>query len=149
MSDENDNDPAFPIPHFARPDGDIEWGYPGLTKRELFAAMAMQGLLSNYVACCESGFQDQRGDFENFAIARADALLAELAEWKHRETVSNRVAEKAEEENDRLRVEVERLRQYEPLPGGTPLREVLLRREIERLRSEPHCPTCGGERGPT
>ena len=52
-------------------------------------------------------------------------------------------------EIDRLRAEVERLRQYEPLPGGTPLREVLLRREIERLRSEPHCPTCGGERGPT
>ena len=23
------------------------------------------------------------------------------------------------------------------------------RAEIERLRSEPHCPTCGGERGPT
>ena len=21
--------------------------------------------------------------------------------------------------------------------------------EVERLRSEPHCPTCGGERGPT
>ncbi len=24
-----------------------------------------------------------------------------------------------------------------------------LRAEVERLRSAPHCPTCGGERGPT
>ena len=79
MSNPNDNDPAFPIPHFARPDGHVDYGFSGLTKRELFAAMAMQGLLSNYAACCEAAFQDQRGDFESFAIARADALLAELA----------------------------------------------------------------------
>lgn len=32
------NDPAFPWPHT---------GHSGLTKRELFAAMAMQGLLSS------------------------------------------------------------------------------------------------------
>ena len=44
------------------------------------------------------------------ADAEIERLRAELAEWKHRETVSNRVAEKAEEENDRLRAEVERLR---------------------------------------
>ena len=71
MSNATTDLPAFPIPGplFAT----------GLTKRELFAAMAMQGLLSNYAACCEAGFQDQRGDFESFAIARADALLAELA----------------------------------------------------------------------
>ena len=68
MSNPNADAPAFPI--------DNKYG---LTKRELFAAMAMQGLLSNYAACCEAAFQDQRGDFESFAIARADALLAELA----------------------------------------------------------------------
>ena len=39
-------------------------------------------------------------------------------------------------EIDRLRAEVERLRQYEPLTGGTSLREVVLRREIERLTRE-------------
>ena len=41
MSDENE--PAFPIPHFARPDGDIEWGAPGLTKREYIAALLGPG----------------------------------------------------------------------------------------------------------
>ena len=79
MSNPNDHVPAYPFPHFARPDGHVDYGFSGLTKRELFAAMAMQGLLSNYAACCEAAFQDQRGDFESFAIARADALLAELA----------------------------------------------------------------------
>ena len=39
-------------------------------------------------------------------------------------------------EIDRLRAEVERLRQYEPLRGGVPLREVVLRREVERLTQE-------------
>ena len=39
-------------------------------------------------------------------------------------------------EINRLRAEIERLRQYEPLPGGAPLREVLLQREVERLTRE-------------
>ena len=48
----------------------------GLTKRELFAAMAMQGLISNpdksYDSACAA----------SDAVAFADALLAELAKEK-------------------------------------------------------------------
>ena len=48
-------------------------GYTGLTKRELFAAMAMQGLIS-------SGYVQQKfGHLQADAVRHADALLAELA----------------------------------------------------------------------
>jgi hypothetical protein len=47
--------------------------YDGLTKRELFAAMAMQGLLSNHNVDLE------RDDIAAHAVMRADDLLAELA----------------------------------------------------------------------
>ena len=50
--------------------------YSGVTKREYFAAMAMQGLLSNLEAIRREGFQDR--DIEEFAIMRADALIAAL-----------------------------------------------------------------------
>ncbi len=49
----------------------------GLTKRELFAAMAMQGLLSNLASLRREGFRDS--DIREFAIFNADALIAELA----------------------------------------------------------------------
>lgn len=39
--------------------------------------------------------------------AERDRLAAELVEWKHRDTVSNRIAEQAQEENDRLRAALE------------------------------------------
>jgi hypothetical protein len=48
------------------------WSEGGLTKRELFAAMALQGMLS------DSNLTDT---FENFArnsVKSADALIAEL-----------------------------------------------------------------------
>jgi hypothetical protein len=48
--------------------------YPGLTKRELFAAMAMQGMMSN--ANCTFGDADRCA---SEATRIADALLAELA----------------------------------------------------------------------
>jgi hypothetical protein len=46
------------------------------------------------------------------------------------------LAAESDAEIERLRAEIERLRQYEPLPGGVPLREVLLQREVERLTRE-------------
>ncbi len=48
----------------------------GLTKRELFAAMAMQGLLSNLASIRREGFRDR--EIEEFAVIRADALIAAL-----------------------------------------------------------------------
>lgn len=46
----------------------------GLTKRELFAAMAMQGLLANP----EGGDRHQEL-IADYAVAQADALLAKLS----------------------------------------------------------------------
>jgi hypothetical protein len=52
-------DPSSPVTH-------------GLTKREYFAAMAMQGLLT------ESQVLDNHDKFAKFAVQAADALIAEL-----------------------------------------------------------------------
>ncbi len=53
--------------------GMILRGHDGLTKRELFAAMAMQGLLANM----------QEIDFEPaLAVSCADALIADLGREK-------------------------------------------------------------------
>lgn len=52
-------------------------GDPGLTKREYFAGLAMQGLLSNWEALIRMGFR--ANEVEKFAIERADGLLKELA----------------------------------------------------------------------
>lgn len=60
---------AFPIPKSDLAGShDAEYG---LSKREYFAAMAMQGLLAHY------GNDDSR--IADWAISEADALLAELA----------------------------------------------------------------------
>lgn len=74
------NDPAFPTEWISRNSyGDIRerTTVPGLTKRELFAAMAMQGLLSNWEALARMGFKSS--EVEKFAIDRADALLKGLS----------------------------------------------------------------------
>ena len=47
---------------------------PGLTKRELFAAMAMQGVVSN--ARLKEGITDE--EVVKVAVAYADALLSAL-----------------------------------------------------------------------
>lgn len=47
--------------------------YMGLTKRELFAAMAMQGL-----NCCEAFSKHGASDIARYSAEQADALLAEL-----------------------------------------------------------------------
>lgn len=50
------------------------FGYQGLTKRELFAGMAMQGLLAKH------GEDDYPAEtLSQYARKHADALLAELA----------------------------------------------------------------------
>lgn len=52
--------------------------YPGygLSKKELFAAMAMQGLLSNLSGLRKEGFKDS--EIEEFAIIRANGLCKKL-----------------------------------------------------------------------
>ena len=49
-------------------------GDPGLTKREYFAGLAMQGLLADPITN-----QVEREEFGEIAVAYADALLAALA----------------------------------------------------------------------
>lgn len=52
----------------------------GLTKRELFAAMAMQGALAAHTDMSGMrGYEGWREEFSRESIRFADALLAELA----------------------------------------------------------------------
>lgn len=56
---------------FARPADSLDDGSAGLTKREYFAAMAMQGLAANPDPISTSGIA-------RIAVSLADALIAEL-----------------------------------------------------------------------
>ena len=58
------NEPAFPIT-----DPTNDFHRPGLTKRELFAAMAMQGMCNDY---------EHMANAADVAVFAADALLAAL-----------------------------------------------------------------------
>ena len=69
------SEPAFPTDN-ERQVGENTWHYAGLTKRELLAAMAMQGLLANLADIRREGFRDR--EIEEFAVMKADALIAEL-----------------------------------------------------------------------
>ena len=53
-------------------------GDPGLTKREIFAAMAMQGIFANGVILERHGLAGD--DVAKAAVNAADALLARLSE---------------------------------------------------------------------
>lgn len=66
------NKPAYPRPFSESHLTNIE-AQGGCTKRELFAAMAMQGML-------KGKYEDAYVDIAVFACDAADALLAELAE---------------------------------------------------------------------
>lgn len=74
--------PAFPVECQFGPDEKVRGmqtgtysGYEiGLTKRELFAAMAMQGLLANHHA-----WEATAKEIARFAVEQADMQLAELS----------------------------------------------------------------------
>ncbi len=75
------NDTAFSIPETK--DNIVEWG---LTKREYFATMAMQGMLGhpgNGLSTGDATPKETRDDpafqrLANCAVIQADALIAEL-----------------------------------------------------------------------
>jgi hypothetical protein len=70
----NGTDMAFPVPMTESPNNSAQFG---LTKREYFAALAMQG----HLACSErtlGGFNDME-TLSRECVDVADALLAELA----------------------------------------------------------------------
>ena len=68
--------PAMPTPDTYHPNGQIEYGNTGLSKREYFSAVALQGLLMKYG---ENNFS-RRDSMAEIAVGYADALLKELEE---------------------------------------------------------------------
>lgn len=66
------NDQAFPLEHDVEAATNLRQVVAyGLTKRELFAAMAMQGMHASTPGCISE-------DVSFFAVRAADALIAEL-----------------------------------------------------------------------
>lgn len=87
MSIKNGDMPAKPTPYMdmVNMSGELHCDNAGLTKREQFAAMAMQGMLSNkYVSDFSAEINDDSYDrpngLANNAVRYADALLAQLEE---------------------------------------------------------------------
>lgn len=69
------NDPAYPVPN----DRGYIRDYDGLTKRELFAAMAMQALAQGICKMDDFGIiTNAPNDVAEIACTYADALIAEL-----------------------------------------------------------------------
>ena len=67
------NQAAFPIAGHMGPNDNYQWGEYGLTVREHFAAMAMQGLCAGPAA---------KGSFSSYVelgMPSADALLAKMS----------------------------------------------------------------------
>ncbi len=72
---------AFPYVYIDRSKPNLEETnvHPGLTKREIFAAMAMQGLMAARVGSLQQVRDEQ---YAENAVFHADALLAELEKAK-------------------------------------------------------------------
>jgi len=82
----NANDPAFPAEWFDSDSGQTKMAYAkGMTKREYFAAMAMNGTLAdgNLMATVDEKAREANIPtpiaISNFALQCADALIAELS----------------------------------------------------------------------
>lgn len=73
------NESAFPRPKITGPYGEDLKVYEGLTKREYFAGLAMQGFLAN--SFCDTvrplSFAT-REEIASLSVSQADALLKEL-----------------------------------------------------------------------
>lgn len=81
--DRNGNDPAYPILEFNPQIKSLELSSTGMSKRELIAAMCLQGLLSNSVYA-EMMFEkipakEQSVFVCEIAIEQADELLKQLS----------------------------------------------------------------------
>ena len=70
------NEPAYPVPLGAEEGLAAGMNPNGLTKREHFAALAMQGILANPIY--DPPRRAKLGGMSEDAVAAADALLAEL-----------------------------------------------------------------------
>lgn len=75
------NHPANPVSEEEtdRMDGGVKI-YSGLTKREHYAGLAMQGMISNLSAISREGFKDS--EIAKISVIMSDALIAELNKEK-------------------------------------------------------------------
>lgn len=69
------DEPAFPTDTYRDRKGIIKRVSGGLTKREMFAAMAMQGMLPHYF---DSAIQNNEHTLARYSTNIADALIKEL-----------------------------------------------------------------------
>lgn len=75
MSSEIDNGgPAFPVADSVYPNGQIQYGFTGMTLRDWFAGQALAGLLANATLGSEPA-----GEIARWSYETADAMLAERA----------------------------------------------------------------------
>jgi hypothetical protein len=80
----NPNDSAFSKSAFYHPDGGLDVPQEGLSKREYFAAMALQG----FFAAAHHSDTDVEY-FAPIAVQAADALIAELNKQPNHDTPNN------------------------------------------------------------
>tara|TARA_R110002126_G_scaffold50962_2_gene139951 strand:+ start:284 stop:523 length:240 start_codon:yes stop_codon:yes gene_type:complete len=73
----NPNEPAFAKPAFYHPNGGLDSPNEGLTKREYFASMALQGIIAN-----KDGLDIKIERIVESAVDTADALIEELNKTK-------------------------------------------------------------------
>lgn len=81
------DDPAYPEPGLSNlPNGEFLYGRSGMTIREHFAGLAMQGLLANPARCpgaeVEGGADAYSRLVAQVSTEFADALIAELERTK-------------------------------------------------------------------
>lgn len=69
----NGTEPAFARAGSVYPSGDCEYPSVGLTKREYFAALVMQGL------CANTNYLPSSDVIARWSVERADELIAALA----------------------------------------------------------------------
>lgn len=79
MSDKpKDGGPAFPVPDSHHANGQVQYGCNGMSKREWFAGMALQGWLASFGpddGCSSSG---TKAAIAKQSYEFADAMLAAL-----------------------------------------------------------------------
>lgn len=69
---------AFPSESYNHNTGDLVSLHEGLTKRELFAGMAMQGMLVTPDELAGKTMNERYDNIAEFAVKYADALIKEL-----------------------------------------------------------------------
>ena len=69
MSKEPENPNAFPSPDTYHPNGQVEYGAPGMSLRDWFAGQALAGLLA------DSNTSGTYKEFADYAYQYADVML--------------------------------------------------------------------------